>query len=577
MKHTNVSTFATSRKLFKLLTLLVAFALLTGAPARAWPRAASVAQTSSQSAEVTAVVEDVPELNRTVVNTPHGKFFLNFPKYATPGSEVSGTLFAEPAGQTPAEREKNAAVLKLYSVEIGGRRIEPDGTAFKTNVAVRDATNVVINVPKDLKLKPKQLTLKPPDPPPTVPKEFSLPPYGQAGGFLAIKGPFDGVVDASDYVSVGGKPALTLAESTTSKVVLNDSDAVGFTQLKVKEQGRVVSGDYRNISIKATITKPKTSTGEQSVATFTVSGLKDLKEDIPLDIENRSPTVVKMERGERESITIHPSDVQQDGTFTLSRNVISLHPGAFSIVGRVTWKERAGDTVVVWPQAAVGAPTDTRGLPHRPLGAARLGVVQDGALSVSNLGPEGDAGVSIALGSRESFSVKLELNGRDERGALLEVPIKGMVNGVPDQPVGVMRLKFDGRRTFLTTDFSPLGSTLNTIEVYKGGQLLARRTGVGAHTGREDIPFDDPPKEDHPAFVVVILIIIIIIIASAGELHVAYQPGDDVAGVDGGLRAERGSEIRVKPERIKARVTAITGVDIKAGGMSRFIIRDESH
>lgn len=332
MKRISISALDAPRPPFHLLTHLVVFALLLSAPARAATRGLPGAQTSSSnSAEITAVVEDVPQLNRTIVDTPHGKFFLNFPKYATPGSEVSGTVFAEPAGQSPAEREKNAAVLKRYSIEIGGRRVEPNGTPIKVEPAVRDATNVVIHVPKDLKLKPLKLTLKPPDPPPTVPEEFSLPRYGQAGGFLAVTGPFDGDVADSDHVSVGGKQALTLAQSTTSMVVLNNSDFVGRTRIELREQGRVVSGDYRNLSVGIAVTKPTTSSGEASMLTVNVGGLEGLSEEIPLVLENRSAAIVRMERGEKESLTIRPADVRPGGTVTLTRKLMSLRPGAFSI------------------------------------------------------------------------------------------------------------------------------------------------------------------------------------------------------------------------------------------------------
>lgn len=343
MKNISSSAGDASRKVSNLLISIALFALLVGAPPCSLTLGLARAQTSAtQAGELTVVVEDIPELHRTIVSTPHGKLFLNLPKHATPGSEVSGTLFAEPAGQTLAEKEKNAAVLNRYVVEVGGQRVTAGGVAFKVNTAVRDATNVVINVPKDIKLKPKALALPPPDPPTDIPKEFLLPSYGQAGGFLAIRGPFDGEVAASDQVIVGGKPALTLAESTTSKVVLNNSDTVGSTRIEVREQARLVSGDYRNITVNLAITKPTTTSGEQSTLTLRVDGLRGLTKSIPIDLENRSPTVTRMERGDRQLIMIRPADVQPDGTFTQTLLLTSLHSGAFIINATVVAQSAEG-------------------------------------------------------------------------------------------------------------------------------------------------------------------------------------------------------------------------------------------
>ena len=349
MKRTSAYAGVVSRSLVKLSTCLVVFAILLSASPRASQRVFALAQ-STASSEVTAVVEDVPELQRTVFDTRYGKLFLNLPKYFAPGETVSGTLFAEPAGQTQSEREKNADKLKLYAVEVNGLRFVADGKPFKLTIpsrpagqtvtpAVRDATNVVIVV-KDINGKPvKNIAFTPQDPPGGQPNNFSLPRYGQAGGFIPIHGPFDGEVSNSDYVSVGGEQALTLAESKSSKVVLNNNNAVGNMRFGLSEHGRVVSGDYRNLSVNVAVSRPTTRTGDQSTLTVKVGGLSGLDEDIPLVVENHSLSIVRMERGERQSHMIHPADVRPDGTFTLTQGLTSLHPGAFTITATVTQRE----------------------------------------------------------------------------------------------------------------------------------------------------------------------------------------------------------------------------------------------
>jgi len=140
-----------------------------------------------------------------------------------------------------------------------------------------------------------------------------------------------------------------------------------------------------------------------------------------------------------------------------------------------------GFTVLLSPVGANTNPVIYQQLSHTELGAASIGVV--GAnLVVSNLGSSGSDGVHVDLpsGTREYRMGWQSLGNATATptGAYLQGDATAVVNNIPDQPFGFVRITDNGAQLEVTADFSPVGSATARVEVYNGGVLQGSFGGM---------------------------------------------------------------------------------------------------
>lgn len=112
-------------------------------------------------------------------------------------------------------------------------------------------------------------------------------------------------------------------------------------------------------------------------------------------------------------------------------------------------------------------------------GSATL-LPQAGFLSVNNLGPSGNDGVTIGFDRVHSFDVGLDPivdrqgNPLQSIGAYLEATAIGSLNGVPGQSLGVARITQAGANSYaITADFTSIGSSTQHLQVFSEGVLVA--------------------------------------------------------------------------------------------------------
>jgi hypothetical protein len=110
-----------------------------------------------------------------------------------------------------------------------------------------------------------------------------------------------------------------------------------------------------------------------------------------------------------------------------------------------------------------------------------------GNLEVLNLGSSGQDGVATQLPppaggavTHEVFMLDIDPTNSLPSGAFLHVTTLGTLGGIPDQEVGTLHIEKVGANIEYTADFSSVGSTTQTIEVYDQGALVFSTSG---HTG----------------------------------------------------------------------------------------------
>jgi hypothetical protein len=115
------------------------------------------------------------------------------------------------------------------------------------------------------------------------------------------------------------------------------------------------------------------------------------------------------------------------------------------------------------------------GLPNTALGQAELQVDRNSDLVVSNIGSSGQDGVEIGLGEAEGWSADFsDVPDLQAKGVILETSMRGRVDGVDDQLIGLGRFEGTGTEAVLRVDYSNIGSPMSLVRLYdEEGGLLA--------------------------------------------------------------------------------------------------------
>jgi hypothetical protein len=117
---------------------------------------------------------------------------------------------------------------------------------------------------------------------------------------------------------------------------------VGSNPIEVKKGNVETKGTVRSIGI--TLTSPKTSLrrGEHASFTLEVSGLEGLRQELSLQLANRSPGVVQMQGGSTQTIVIRPETIRPGGLYSETRSLTGVRLGAFDITASVQVQSQMG-------------------------------------------------------------------------------------------------------------------------------------------------------------------------------------------------------------------------------------------
>jgi hypothetical protein len=171
------------------------------------------------------------------------------------------------------------------------------------------------------------------------PTAFTLPGGGQQGWPLEVEGPFDGIIRDTDYVKVGQTTLPILAESPRQKIARNTSDVIGPTSIASAENGKISECPFRNLGVHLAADKLSLLKGETTTLHVTVLGLRDLREDVPLDLVNRSPEIIGLAGGNDQHLSISSRQISTSGTFSIERTLSGIRAGSFNITATVTWSD----------------------------------------------------------------------------------------------------------------------------------------------------------------------------------------------------------------------------------------------
>ncbi len=322
-----------SRRISVVVGALISICLVLVA-SQTRPARSALAQTGYQ-----VDVNSANGLYVTTFTTPQGLIKVNLPDDMAAGDTLSGSIYPEPTGQNEKERGQNLAELNGYVIELAGQKTAVGDKKFTRNIPRKLTTEIktieLLYRGKSVAKTTISITaIAPPSP-----TEFTLPTGGQQGRFIRIKGPHNGVFATQDYARIGGTTLPPLAESPRSLVLHNTSEATGPTNFEANENGVAIQCPFRNISVNLSAPKLTLIRGETTTLHVVVTGLGGLAGDQSLDLENTSPSVIKMGGGDKQRFSIRPAEVQSNGTYSTDRTLTGIRAGGFGVTATVRWTD----------------------------------------------------------------------------------------------------------------------------------------------------------------------------------------------------------------------------------------------
>jgi hypothetical protein len=419
---------------------------------------------------------------RTVVfDTNPGKVIVNLPDDMRAGDTISGTVVAEPKGQTEDERSRNEKTLNSLLVNFAGSRVPVSAKAFKLFVPGGETTAVAANA----KRSDFRIIIEPPgpqDPPgsffgliddpfffdipaellyrpaPQPPQQYQLPTMGQTGRPIVISGPFDGNSSNTGLsyrpcvrsVDCAGTPSawvpgtgLIVAESPRQAVFTAPTNVTGPIELRVNEGTTETKAPFRSVGVNLSAPKTSLLKGENTTLKIEVSGLQGITEPVPLHLVKGG--VVTMQGGDVQSMTIKPAEVQSNGTYTTTRNITGVQTGVWNATATVvvfnTCLEDDGDPLrvllfsvttgdyIFCPGRGSGAGANPNALSTLNFGGSDFtGGVRVAAGDVNDSGGRGADLVSIGPGASMYKNGAVTVADFNYKPANIHVQIDGYTN-----------------------------------------------------------------------------------------------------------------------------------------------------
>lgn len=322
-----------------------------------------------------------------------GTIYVNLPTDMRAGEQASGTVNPVAAGQG-SDHARNLNALGQYGVALAGRA-EAASQSVRPFTIPPDATTLTITL-LDPGGDPLAQVQAPLDTATSTARAYRVPTVGQSGSPVRIDGPFDGDLTNSS-VQIDGQEATPMAESQRQLLVRGPQEGTASAEVEVKDRGtRVAAGTYRNVSVSLAAGSTRLRSGETTTLTVTVTGVEGLRETLPVRLSNHTPNVVRMERGDQQTLCVRPDDVNTRGAWTAKRQLTGVKLGGFSILTRVSQPRPHGESRVRISGTVQG---ELHGGVVLPRGVqASGGPLHPGSYAVTVRGSGGNGAVILHLG-----------------------------------------------------------------------------------------------------------------------------------------------------------------------------------
>ena len=263
--------------------------------------------------------------DRFSISTRQGQVAVWLPDDIRPGDTISGTVFVEPSGTTPSQRQAHSDTLNGLVIDVAGVSTPVAQQIFRFVVPATSLSAIPLRLRRD---RDAAGQIRIPVHPARPIQSSPMPSISQSGRPVSIPGSFDGDF-SNTQVRIGGEPAAILAESPRGIVVAAPLEPLGATTIDLVEGQQRVQGALRNVGIELFAQRTNLLRGEHVTLNVRVSGLEGLREALQLTVIATSS--IRLQGGNTQTITVLPQQVQSGGLFNVERDIEALAAGGFGI------------------------------------------------------------------------------------------------------------------------------------------------------------------------------------------------------------------------------------------------------
>ncbi|HSE41662.1 MAG TPA: hypothetical protein VLH08_12945 [Acidobacteriota bacterium] len=295
------------------------------------------------------------------VIAPEGRFSFYLPDELNEGDSFTYSVQMQPFGLTDADRKENQQTLSAYRIEFASRVLSITPTLQQITIgsapssailsmktlegfeAVKSSLNFSkqADSAKNSAAAPQTSELEADTHPPQEPVVdidiphllYQLPAVNQAGRFLEIRGPFDGVAENTN-LSINKNGAYIIAESPHKMIAVNPR-LTGSMEIRLVEGDKKLRCRYRNVDIRSWASAETLASGANGNLTIQLDSAAGLKLPLIIAVENKTPEIISVENGEFQYITVEPGMLNATGSLSLNRNLTGMHPAPFRIDARL--------------------------------------------------------------------------------------------------------------------------------------------------------------------------------------------------------------------------------------------------
>lgn len=131
-------------------------------------------------------------------------------------------------------------------------------------------------------------------------------------------------------IAVNKEEVKVLAEGPREVIFRTPVDITGPVTVSYTKNGVTESGPSRIVAISMKAVSNKLLEGADEAVRTTVTGLTGIDKPLSLLMANTTPNV-ELEGGNRQTITITPSEIAADGSYTYDRMIYAEHAGNFHL------------------------------------------------------------------------------------------------------------------------------------------------------------------------------------------------------------------------------------------------------
>ncbi len=274
-------------------------------------------QTNAQKSITGIVTEEI--------STKDGKFLLHRTTHLPKGKTISGTVMVEPDSDKTKKRDKQIENLKKYILKVGDQIIGNDGVF---TIKLPDIDNIPLQVFTSEGKLVQEIHFELSEP--IIPENFKMPKTIRKDFPEKITGDFSGDISNANIL-LNEKPVDILAGNDTELFFKVEDIESGKQDLSLEYDDIKATESVHVVDYTLQVGKLNLNRGESTYLDIKIVGLEDLQEPLELEIINQSVGTVILEGGDKQTIEIQPSEVEDTGVWDKNFEIQSLANGSFSI------------------------------------------------------------------------------------------------------------------------------------------------------------------------------------------------------------------------------------------------------